>query len=89
MTPDESLDVELTFTADLLAIMGKMPRDEFLAQPCKVEQMPRVEYRKTFDRSPERDKGLEEMIRKGRSQQARQDVPDAFRATPAAFEEEE
>lgn len=86
-TPDEALDVELTFAADLLELMGKMPRDEFLTQPCKVKQMPRAEYRRVYGKSTDVDMELAEQIREGRAEQARKNVPDTFRATPPAFEE--
>ena len=98
MTPEQSLDAELSFRAHFLRMLRGVSEDQFLAQPCKIVQMPRAEYRRKFGRrSTDVDEGLAERIRLGRAEQARQFVPDTFRrTTPAelhesvpAFEEEE
>ncbi|GAA0671527.1 hypothetical protein GCM10009535_59060 [Streptomyces thermocarboxydovorans] len=77
MTPDESLDVELTFLAEQLEMLRGISRDDFLAQPCKVIQMPRAEYRKVYGKPSDEDlKRLEESLLAHRA-----------RTTPPAFEE--
>lgn len=93
MTPDEALDVELTFAADSLTMLRGLPRDEFLAQPCKVKQMPRAEYRRVYGKSTDVDMELAEMIRWGRAEQARehhtQDVREGYGDAVPEFEEME
>lgn len=91
MTPDEALDAELSFVADQLEILRELSRVDFLAQPCKVKQMPRAEYRRVYGKSTEADGELDRMIRQKYAERNRQErVPDTFRrTTPAAFEEKE
>lgn len=77
VTPDEALDHELTFLADQLEMLSGLSRDEFLAKPCKVVQMPRAEYRRKFGRqSTEVDMELVRLLGQGRTTP---NVPDTFR----------
>ncbi|MGI5443339.1 hypothetical protein ACQEV4_40195 [Streptomyces shenzhenensis] len=74
------MDTELTFVAEQVEMLRGMSRDDFLAQPCQVENMPPAEYRKTFGKpSDEKLRGLRDALREGRPEHI--PVP--------AFEEEE
>ncbi|MFI6061198.1 hypothetical protein [Streptomyces sp. NPDC051286] len=62
MTPEEMLDVHLDSLADGIHLLGGS-REEFLARPCRVVQMPRAEYRKRFGKpSDEEEKRLRDLI---------------------------
>ncbi|MFF1292881.1 MULTISPECIES: hypothetical protein [unclassified Streptomyces] len=75
MTPEEMLDVSLRSLADGIHLLGGS-RDDFLAKPCRVIQMPRTEYRKRFRKlSEEEEKRLRELIDK----RFREDPPDYHR----------
>ncbi|MEU2434026.1 hypothetical protein ABZ611_31845 [Streptomyces sp. NPDC007861] len=62
MTPEEMLDVHLHSLAHGIQLLGGS-RDDFLARPCRVIQMPRTEYRKRFRRlSEEEQKRLRDQV---------------------------
>ncbi|MEV5015386.1 hypothetical protein ACIGW1_18445 [Streptomyces sp. NPDC053780] len=84
--------MELTFTANTLEMLRGMSRDEFLARPCKVVHIPAAEYRRVNGKSTDVDMGLQELIRRGRAQQAlerhTQDIREGYGNTVPEFEED-
>ncbi|MFD5650969.1 hypothetical protein [Streptomyces sp. NPDC127039] len=79
MTPDESLDAELSHAANMLDLLGHMPEREFLARPCKVKQMPIAEYWKRFgNRSTEVDMELARLLGQDMREQHTQDVREGY-----------